>query len=129
MTDYRDVYEGYKEYLTTYVLAQCIVEIKRDEDGDYFFDTPDLAKEVYLLGGFAPDDWLAEAFSDFDFKEIDREGIWDIEGLFKKDKGDEYERGGLETLLLNCTFIQTIEERDAQQNDITDLFGNQKTAE
>lgn len=71
-----DFFEDYKETVKKYSIACLDVSIMKDEDGPYFFDEAKLIDCMYIIAGAAPEEMVVEAFEDWDFKGIDREGCW-----------------------------------------------------
>lgn len=127
MINFKETFDEYKELLKKYTIAQLIVFIRKDQDGEYFFDTVDLKDDLYILGGFFPEELVLESLKDFDFKCIDKEGLWDIQFLLSYCKGSYDESSYAEIEYTECQLSCTIEEYEAQQKENAlnkDLFGN-----
>lgn len=115
----RELFEEYKEMITRYCIAIANVDIRKDDES-YFFDC-DLKKCVYVRAGDFNSDHVAEELENFEFDGIDKEGIWQIEVLFKYFPGDSEEPSFMELLYQEAIFCGTFEERDQHERDMQDL--------
>jgi hypothetical protein len=125
-----EIFEEYRDMIKKYCLAEAHVEIRKDENG-YFFDCT-LKDSVYILAGLFPEEMVIPAFEDFDFKDIDKEGCWQLNALLSYSHAQYGDEGRVEVqdyLMIEhveCVFQCTIEEKEKQLQDMKelDLFGN-----
>ena len=93
------------------------------------FDICNWEKEWVLEFGSCPEDMAIEAAKNYDMKDIDREGYWNVTHLLKPthhDVGDGYEMK-MEIVYTEAMFICTLEQRQMDESVNTDLFGNAKS--
>ena len=117
----KEMFDDYKEMVYKYAIGQLIVDIRKEEDGTWFFDTKNLEDNTYVIAGNFDNSVIKTAFEDFDFKEVDQEGEWEIQTLLKYHKGDYDEPSWMEILLTECNFIQTFEDREKWNKELDDM--------
>lgn len=128
--NYKEVLDELREYSKGWAIISIYdVPVVKDASGEKGFDICNWEKEWYMEFGGCPEDLAIEAAKNYDMKDIDREGYWNVTHLLKPtshDVGEGYETV-MEIVHTEAQFVCTLEQRQTDESANTDLFGNAKS--
>lgn len=128
--DYKEVFRDLRESLKDWAIIS-IYDVPVVFETNYIaraFDICNWEKEWFLEFGLCPEDMAIEAAKNYDMKDIDREGYWNVSHLLRPtqhDVGEGYETT-MEIVYTEAQFVCTLEQRQMDESVNTDLFGNVK---
>lgn len=129
---YKNVFDELRESAKQWcILTMGDVLVIKDEGSPngFGFDIIDWNKACWLEFGLCPEEMAIEAAKNWDMNGVDKEGYWNMSHLLKYI-GADYHEGRLteqayfEIVHTEIQFVCTMEERETQEKETTDLFGN-----